>query len=195
VSSPDSVDRAFIRIRESTASLEVLVNCAGVSFASHFEEIGTEEFEQTWRVNVLGAYLCLRAALPSLRQCDGSARVINVSSVAAKQPSPYLAAYAASKAGLISLTRSAAAALAPKVLVNAVCPGAIDTAMWDELGERLRSIGADRAKTAEERGARVPLGRAGTAKEVAELIAALCGDAGAYVTGEDINCTGGSVMH
>jgi NAD(P)-dependent dehydrogenase (short-subunit alcohol dehydrogenase family) len=195
VSSVDSVRAAFAQLREASPTVDALVNCAGVSVASRFEEIDPADFEHTFRVNVLGPYLCLQAALPALRRCNGSGRVVNVASVAAKQPTPYLAAYGASKAALISLTRSAAAALAPDVLVNAVVPGAIDTTMWATLGEQLRAIDADRATSAKERGASVPLGRPGTAREVAELIAALCGPAGAYITGEDINCTGGSVMH
>jgi NAD(P)-dependent dehydrogenase (short-subunit alcohol dehydrogenase family) len=195
VSSPEDVSQAFEAVTREASSLDVLVCSAGICRAAPFDSISVELFELTWRVNVLGTYLCLQAALPLLRQATAPARVVNVASIGAKQPSPYLAAYAATKAAVVSLTRSAAAALAPEILVNCVCPGAIETAMWDSLGDDLKAIGAQRSTTATERGASVPLKRAGSAEEVAELIASLCGPAGTYITGEDINCSGGAVMH
>lgn len=195
VADAGSVSSVFGRILREERSIEVLVNNAGILAVCRFEEATQELWERLYRTNVVGAYLCLQAALPALRAAQASARVINVSSGAGKMPGPFTAAYNASKAALISLTRSAAVWLAPEILVNAVCPGVIDTPMWQELDARLAQEGAGPAASFEQRVAALPIARAGTAEDVAAVIAFLASPDGAYVVGEDVNVNGGYIMH
>jgi NAD(P)-dependent dehydrogenase (short-subunit alcohol dehydrogenase family) len=195
VSDPGSVRAAFDAVADSSPAIDVLVSSAGVIVVSRFEEGTKKEWERVYSVNVVGAYLCLQAALPLLRRADPG-RVVNIASAAAKTAGPFTAAYNASKAALVSLTRSAAQALAPEVLVNSVCPGVIDTPMWrNHLGPGLAAAGAGAGTTFEERSAALPIRRAGTPEEVAEVVAFLASTRSSYVLGEDVNVNGGLAMY
>ena len=195
VTDADRVSSAFERARGIQADLSVLVNSAGVVAVDRFEDFSPEVWRRTYEVNVIGTYLAMVAALPGLRASEEAARVINVASAAAKRAGPFTAPYNASKAAVVNLSRSAAAAWAPEVLVNSVCPGLVDTPMWRDMDRRLDELEAGPGTSFAERVARLPIVRAGSAEEVAEVIAALAGPAGAYVVGEDINVSGGLVMH
>jgi len=177
-------------------ALDVLVTCAGIVVVVPFAEATAEIWERLYRVNVVGTYLTLQAALPALRRAATPPRVLMLASGAGKMPGVFTAPYNASKAAVINLARSAALALAPDILVNSVCPGVIDTPMWREgLEPRLQAAGAGPAATYEARTASLPLKRGGTADEVAALIAALAGPAGDYVVGADVNVNGGMIYH
>ena len=177
-------------------ALDVLVTCAGVVVVVPFAEATAEIWERLYRVNVVGTYLTLQAALPALGRASTPSRVVMLASGAGKMPGIFTAPYNASKAGVISLARSAALALAPGILVNSVCPGVIDTPMWREgLEPRLQAAGAGPAATYVARTGSLPLKRGGTPDEVAAVIAALAGPAGDYVTGEDVNVNGGMIYH
>jgi NAD(P)-dependent dehydrogenase (short-subunit alcohol dehydrogenase family) len=115
VADEDSVARALERVRERAGRLDVLVNAAGVVVVEPFERFSREQWLRVYEINVYGSYLCLRGALPLLRAADRQARVVNVASGAGKRPGPFIAPYACAKAAVVSLTRSAAAALAPDV--------------------------------------------------------------------------------
>jgi NAD(P)-dependent dehydrogenase (short-subunit alcohol dehydrogenase family) len=195
VTDADGVRSAFERARGIQADLSVLVNSAGVVAVDRFEDFSPEVWRRTYEVNVIGTYLAMVAALPGLRASEEAARVINVASAAAKRAGPFTAPYNASKAAVVNLSRTAAAAWAPEVLVNSVCPGLVDTPMWRDMDRRLDELEAGPGTSFAERVAGLPIVRAGSAEEVAEVIAALAGPAGAYVVGEDINVSGGLVMH
>lgn len=195
VTDADGVTSAFEHARGIQADLSVLVNSAGIVAVDRFEEFSPETWRTTYEVNVIGTYLAMVAALPALRASEEPARVINVASAAAKRPGPFTAPYNASKAAVISLSRTAAAAWAPQVLVNSVCPGLMDTPMWRDIDRRLEELRAGPGTSFADRVAGLPIVRAGSAEEVAEVIAALAGPAGAYVVGEDLNVSGGLVMH
>jgi NAD(P)-dependent dehydrogenase (short-subunit alcohol dehydrogenase family) len=190
VAEPASVATAFAAIGEP---IDVLVNAAGIIVVEAFADFTAEQWERTYRVNVVGTYLCLQAALPALRAAEPPARVINVASAAGKMAGPFTAPYNASKAAVINLTRSAAVALAPGILVNAVCPGVIDTPMWRrDLGPGLVRAGS--GTTFEARTASLPIGRPGTAEEVAATIAFMASPGNAYMLGEDVNVNGGLAL-
>jgi NAD(P)-dependent dehydrogenase (short-subunit alcohol dehydrogenase family) len=196
VTDAASIGAALERATGPDGALDVLVTSAGIVVVTPFAEASAELWERTLRVNVVGTYLTLQAALPALRRADAPARVLMLASTAGKAPGPFTAPYNASKAAVINLARSAAAALAPDILVNSICPGVIDTPMWREgLQPRLQAAGAGPAATFEARTAALPIKRAGTAEEVAALIAALAGPAGAYVLGADLNVNGGLTYH
>lgn len=141
VSNGDSVGAVFARIAGDAGHLDGLVNAAGIVVTASFLEFEDRDWERTFAVNVLGSYLTLKHAAPLLAP-GGAGRVVNFSSIAGKLPNQFTAPYAASKAAVISLTRSAAVALAPAITVNCVCPGIIDTPMWGQLSRELRDIGA-----------------------------------------------------
>jgi NAD(P)-dependent dehydrogenase (short-subunit alcohol dehydrogenase family) len=194
IGDSSSVARAFESIGERESSIDALVLSAGIIVVEQFESFSAEQWERALRINVIGAYLCLQAALPLLRHADGPARVVLVASTAGKQPGPFTAPYNASKAAMISLGRSAAVALAPEIVVNSVCPGVIDTPMWrKQLGPGLSRAGSE--TTFEARGGSTPAARPGTPEEVAAVIAFLAGPDAAYVVGEDLNVNGGLAMY
>jgi NAD(P)-dependent dehydrogenase (short-subunit alcohol dehydrogenase family) len=174
--------------------LAVLVNAAGVTGFDTVpggqdpETLSLATLRAVLAVNLEGVVLGCRHALRAMRESGGS--IVNVASRAGTIGVPGAVAYAASKAAVLSVSRSVALHCASSgypVRCNAVVPGAIDTAMWSAvLGE-----GPDRARRAAQVAADVPMGRMGTAEEVAEAIAWLASDAAAYVTGTEIVLDGG----
>ncbi len=195
VADADSVRAAFAAVAAEDPGLDVLVNNAAITQVYQFDQIPAEAWHRIYQVNVVGMYSCIQAALPALRAAPAPARIINMASGAGKISGAYTAPYHASKAAVISLTRSAAAALAPDILVNSVCPGVVETPMWDMIDASLEEIDAPPAARYEYRSSALPLGRPGTPDEVAAVVAFLASRDACYVTGEDINVTGGSVMH
>jgi NAD(P)-dependent dehydrogenase (short-subunit alcohol dehydrogenase family) len=194
VGDESSVESALRQVAADADHLDGLVNCAGIIPVAPFEQHSVSDWERSYRVNVIGTYLVLRAALPLLRAGQG-ASVVNLASMAAKIPGPYTVAYNASKAAVVSLTRSAAAALAPDIRVNAVCPGVVGTPMYEAIDARLHELGAPEMLRFEARAASAPAGRPASAEEIATVIEFLLGPGAAFVTGEDVNVTGGFVMH
>ncbi len=148
--------------------------------------------------NLTGTYLCARAVAAAMLARGTRGRIINMSSNCGKVGYPRLAAYCASKFGVIGFTQALAQELAPHgITVNAICPGSADTDRLDYLGRRPDG-GYDealRARKLAERAAAIPLGRVATPEDVAELTAFLASDAAAYVTGQAINLAGGTIMH
>ena len=187
-----SVKSAIAEIALKTDSLEGLVNSAGIVKAKKFLEFDQKDLEQTFAVNVYGTFYVMKYSVPLLQK-GSNPRIVNFASMAGKISGPYTAPYAASKAAVISLTRSAAVALAPKINVNSICPGIIETPMWNELGSDLEKLGFP--NHAENRASQSPLGRAGKTAEVSEVALFLLSDAAKYITGEDLNVSGGLVMH
>jgi NAD(P)-dependent dehydrogenase (short-subunit alcohol dehydrogenase family) len=170
--------------------LDILVNNAGGSPAQPFLDVAASEWDAVFALNTRGPFLAMQAAARVMLG-QGGGTVVNVASVAAHGPRPSLAAYAAAKAALLSLTRSAAAALASRgIRVNAVCPGLIETDVW----VRFREEPEGRAMF-ERRLAETVMGRAGTPDEVADAVAYLVSDEARYVTGQGLHVCGGLEMH
>lgn len=173
-------------------SLDGLVNAAGVVVVGRFLEFDADAWERSFRVNVFGAYLAIQQATPHLRaSVRGS--IVNFSSVSGKIPNPFTTPYAASKAAVISLTKSAAAALGPSINVNCVCPGIIDTPMWDYLEKEFQRVGAP--IDFRSRAGQAPLARPGTSEDVADVVLFLLGDGSRFMTGQTLNVSGGLIMH
>jgi NAD(P)-dependent dehydrogenase (short-subunit alcohol dehydrogenase family) len=185
---------AWERVFAALPALSVLVNAAGVTGfgaspgGQDPESLTLETLRAVLAVNLEGVVLGCRHALRAMR--DGGGSIVNVASRAGTIGVPGAVAYAASKAAVLSVSRSVAlhcAAARYPVRCNAVVPGAIDTPMWAAvLGD-----GPDRAERAAQVAAGVPVGRMGTAEEVAEAIAWLASDAASYVTGTEIVLDGG----
>jgi NAD(P)-dependent dehydrogenase (short-subunit alcohol dehydrogenase family) len=171
--------------------IDGLVNAAGVVVTAAFLEFTYEQWERVFRVNMWGSYVTIKHAVPHIRRAGGGS-IVNFSSSGGKVSNPFTAPYAASKAAIISLTRSAALELAPEIRINSVVPGIIDTAMWKQLDRAFEAM--DSPISMKSRAAVTPLGRPGTPDDVAAAVLFLLSDEARYITGEDLNVSGGQVM-
>lgn len=195
VTDEGRVNRAFAQARAGLGSVSVLVNNAGAARSAPFLKTGPEVWGEMLAVNLTGAYLCTRAALPDMLEA-GFGRVVSVASTAGLTGYPYVAAYCAAKHGLVGMTRALALETARTgVTVNAVCPGFTDT---DLIADSVRTIAAKTGRTAEEaRGALAahnPQGRLVMPAEIAEAVAWLCLPSAQSMTGQAIAVAGGEVM-
>ena len=164
---------------EALGGLDVLVNSAGVFTQTPMAETDEDLWESIIDINVKGTYFCSRAALSALEKSDGC--IVNVASEAGLNGYGGITAYCASKGAIVNLTRSMALELAPKVRVNCICPGVIDTDM--------ARIGfADLSEEAEF----YPLKRIGTATEVAKGIIYLASPDAGFITGSALAMDGGA---
>jgi NAD(P)-dependent dehydrogenase (short-subunit alcohol dehydrogenase family) len=172
--------------------LHVLVNNAGIMQTKAFLDLTLEDWERMLRVNQTAVFVLTQAAGRHMAG-RGDGAIVNVASVAGRGGRPLAAHYAATKAAVISLTRSAALALAPRgVRANAVCPGVVPTAMWEAIDrDRARLLGLPAGEAMRQVLATVPLGRAARVEEVAEVVAFLASERAAYVTGQALNVCGG----
>ncbi len=195
VSDPESVARMFIELRERFGDADILVNNAGVAESATLVNTTDELWHRHISINLSGTFYCTRTALPAMLK-KGWGRVINVASIAAKTGAPYIAAYSASKHGVLGLTRSIALEVATTgITVNAICPGYVDTEM---VSRGIQQITAKTGRTAEEALDTLkkmsPQNRLVTPEEVAAVALLLASDAGRGITGQGINVDGGSVL-
>jgi 3-oxoacyl-[acyl-carrier protein] reductase len=181
VTNGTAVNTAFQQIVEKHGRIDVVVNNAGLAIDNLLLRLKEEEWEQVMDVNLKGVFLCTKAAArPMLRQRSG--RIINLTSVVAQTGNPGQAAYTAAKAGIIGFTKTMAKELASRsVTVNAVAPGFIETDMTGSLPDEVKSGYLSL----------IPVGRWGTAAEVAEVVAFLASPLAGYITGQVININGG----
>lgn len=182
VSSSEQIDSHS----EVLKHVDVLVNCAGVVGPNvPLWEIDEKAWKRTLDVNLTGAFLMCRAVVPGMRE-RGWGRVVNIASIAGKEGNPNLAAYSASKAGLIGLTKSLGKELAlDGVLVNAIAPAVIATPMNLDTDPEVLAYML----------ARIPMGRVGTPIEVAELVAWLSSEKCSFSTAAVFDCTGGRATY
>jgi 3-oxoacyl-[acyl-carrier protein] reductase len=186
LANPSSIAEVAVQLREFATRIDILVNNAGIELDLPLEQLSAEHFDRVIAVN-LRAPLLLTQALLSLFPASGGA-VVNISSIHADHAFPNAIPYACSKAGLVALTRNLALELAPRrIRVNAVCPGYIDTPMWDEW---LRAS-ADPEELARQTTALHPLGRRGQPQDVASAVAYLAGTESSWVTGTCLVVDGG----
>jgi 3-oxoacyl-[acyl-carrier protein] reductase len=172
------------RALEAFGKAEILINNAGVTRDGLLLRMSDQDWDQVLDTNLKGAFHCIRAfARPMVRQRWG--RIVNVSSVIGLIGNAGQANYAASKAGLLGLTKSVAKELASRhITVNAVAPGFIETAMTGALTDKVR----------ESLLAQIPLGRLGSPEDVAHAVGFLCTEEAGYVTGQVLTVDGGMVM-
>jgi NAD(P)-dependent dehydrogenase (short-subunit alcohol dehydrogenase family) len=180
VSDEQSVDAAFGEVERELGAVELLVLNAGIMVSQPFPEVSVETWRRQLDVNLTGAFLCARRALPSMAGA-GSGCVVAVGSSAGKTGGGVAAAaYSASKAGLMTLSKSIAKEYARHgIRSNAVAPALIDTEMIKDIPD-LTGL--------------VPLGRYGTPQEVADVVAFLCSDHSSFMTGEVVDVNGGFVI-
>lgn len=186
VTSASEVEATVKAIVETLGGLSILVNNAGIAIDGLLLRAKDEDWQRVLSVNLTGAFHCTRAAAKHLLKAKAQGRIINISSVVGEAGSTGQVAYAASKAGLLGVTRTLAQELASRgVTVNAVCPGFIETRMTEEhvQGERREKLIAS-----------IPLGRIGSPRDVAEAVLFLCGDGAGYITGQCLRVNGGLYM-
>ncbi len=166
--------------------IDILVNNAGIIFRKKILESVEEEWDRTMDVNLKSVYLCSKAVAPVMIQ-QKRGKIVNVSSISGLNAPPSaleIPDYAASKAGVVGLTKALALNLAPTINVNVVCPGATETDMLRQM--------SDAARTA--RISETPLGRLGRPEEVADAVLFLASDDSDFVTGETLVVSGGRSM-
>lgn len=174
--------------------LDILVNNAGVALGpAPVAQMQEAAWRRTLDINATGVFLCCQAAIPALVKSSKAGRIVNMSSLAAIRPKPYLAAYAASKAAVIALTQSLAQEVAPfGITVNAILPGDIDTA-FKQWGLQIESLVRSRPyeQVYAEAVAQIPVGRMGQPEDVASLVAYLVSPEASFITGQAYPLTGG----
>lgn len=171
------------RVEEELGPVTVLVNNAGITRDNLVLRLKDEDWEDVIRTNLTGSFNMIRAVSRGMMRRGG--RIVNIASVVGLTGNRGQANYAASKGGLVALTKSVAQELASRdVLVNAVAPGFVETDMTDDLSDEAR----------EELSERIPLGRFGTPDDVAGVVRFLVGDEADYITGQVLKVDGGMVM-
>ena len=197
VSDARSVEQTFARVSEFfERGADILVNNAGIAESAPITKTSDDLWQRHLAINLSGSFYCTRAALPAMIE-HGWGRIINVASIAGKTGAPYIAAYSASKHGLLGLTRSTAMEVATKgITANAICPGYVDTEMTTR---GVENITKKTGRSAEEAMAAIrkmsPQDRLVTAEEVAALALLLASEEGGAINGQAINVDGGSVLY
>lgn len=190
VGKEGEVTRSFARIEEWLAgdALDCLVNNAGIAdpYCGPLEDLALAEWQGWIDASLTAAFLCSRAAAPLLKRAENGASITNISSTRAVMSEPQCFAYAAAKGGLDALTHAMAVSLGPKIRVNAVRPGWIETGPWQKDGERREP--SHRPKDRDQH----PAGRIGRPQDIAEAVEYLH-EAG-FVTGQHLNVDGGMTV-
>jgi NAD(P)-dependent dehydrogenase (short-subunit alcohol dehydrogenase family) len=195
VSRVEDVRALFQQARAELGPVSILVSAAGIAPSATVVKTSDETWHQALETNLSGPFYCLREALPAMVEA-GWGRVINVASIAARTGAPYIAAYAASKHGLLGLTRCAALEVAARgVTVNAVCPGYVDTPMVDAgIARIVEKTGISPEQARRHLEEMSPQKRMYTVQEVSALVRFLCTEEARGINGQALTIDGGSVL-
>lgn len=181
IGEKQDVETLFAELKKKFTRLDILVNNAGITRDNMLLKMTDQEWDQVMDINLKGVFLCTRQAAALMKE-QNYGRIVNLTSVSALMGNVGQVNYAASKAGVIGMTKTLARELARyQITVNAVAPGFIDTPMTASIPENLRQamiLG-------------IPLGRIGNPQDVANVVKFLASDESAYVTGQIISCNGG----
>lgn len=186
IRDPAQIQHAVNAIRKFHDRVDILVNNAGVELEKSIEALTIEDWDLIMNVNLRGAFLLTKELLPFFPEDGGS--IVNISSIHATHAFPDSIPYACSKAAMVALTRNLALDLAPRhIRVNCICPGYIDTRLWDHYVQN----SADPEELARQTAALHPVGRRGIPNDVGEAALFLASDSSAFITGADLVVDGG----
>ena len=184
VADAEQIKAGFKQVIEKFGRLDILVNNAAITRDGLAVRMKADDWDAVIRTNLTGAHLCIQQALATMMRARAG-RIINIASIVAQMGNAGQANYVAAKAGLIGLTKAIAIEIASRnVTVNAVAPGFIETPMTDVLTDEVK----DQLKT------RIPLGRMGSARDVASAIVFLASDEACYITGHVLDVNGGMYL-
>ncbi len=184
VADVEQVKAGFKAVVEKFGRLDILVNNAAITRDGLAMRMKADDWDAVIRTNLTGAHLCIQQALPTMMKARAG-RIINIASVVAQMGNAGQANYVAAKAGLIGLTKAIAIEISSRnITVNAVAPGFIETPMTDVLGDKVK----DGLRM------RIPLGRMGSARDVAAAIVFLASDEAGYITGHVLDVNGGMYL-
>ncbi len=184
VADAEQVKAGFRQIIEKFGRLDILVNNAAITRDGLSMRMKADDWDAVIRTNLTGAHLCIQQALGTMMRARAG-RIINIASIVAQMGNAGQANYVAAKAGLIGLTKAIAIEISSRnITVNAVAPGFIETPMTDVLTNEVK----DQLKT------RIPLGRMGSARDVAAAIVFLASDEAGYITGHVLDVNGGMYL-
>jgi 3-oxoacyl-[acyl-carrier protein] reductase len=184
VADAEQVKAGFKQVIEKFGRLDILVNNAAITRDGLAMRMKQDDWDAVIRTNLTGAHLCIQQALHTMIRARAG-RIINIASIVARMGNAGQANYVAAKAGLIGLTKAIAIEIASRnVTVNAVAPGFIETPMTDVLADKVK----------EELKTRIPLGRMGSARDVAAAIVFLASDEAGYITGHVLDVNGGMYL-
>lgn len=185
VSKKEEVDQLFQQITKKFNRLDVLINNAGITMDRAFHKMESQDWHKVIDVNLNGVFYCCSNAIPIMRQ-QNYGRIVNISSIVGQQGNFGQANYAASKAGLLGLTKTLALENATKgITINAVCPGFIDTDMVALIPTEVRQKIENQ----------IPMKRFGKPSEVARAVMFLVSKDADYITGQELNINGGLLTH
>ncbi|PVX63357.1 UNVERIFIED_ORG: NAD(P)-dependent dehydrogenase (short-subunit alcohol dehydrogenase family) [Nocardia globerula] len=188
VSDRTDVDRVLGEVRAELGSVSVLVTSAAVAIQEPFAEISVESWNRIMAINLTGTFNCAQSVLPEMVE-SGWGRVVFISSSSAQRGGPKMAHYAASKGGVIALTKTLALEYSPLgVTINNISPSSIDTPSVRRKQE------AGLVPSNEVMGRHIPVGRMGTGADIAGACAYLCSDDASFVTGQTVSVNGGSYL-
>ena len=185
------------RVIAEAGDVHALVNNVGIAYQASFEEVTDDQWDELWRLNVLSYVRTIRAALPVMRD-RGGGTIVNLSSSAGKRPSTAMPNYSVTKAAVLSLSRLIADVYGKDgIRCNAVTPGPTATEAWLAPGgladQQAQRTGKSREDVLAAVGAGRPIGRLAEPEEIAAVVAFLCSDRAAYVTGAAWSADGGTV--
>jgi len=191
-----NIARAIDQVVEAWGRIDALVNNAGREVTRPFLETTEADWDAMLTLNLRTVFFATQLAARAMIAGGVHGRIVNIASIAGRSGRADQAAYGAAKAGVISVTRSAALALAARgITVNAVCPGVVDTAMTQRIHDiRSKMAGISPEESLRRMIARIPLGRIASPDDVARAVAFFCSPQAEYVTGQALNVCGGIEM-
>lgn len=189
---PRDIPAVVERAAAALGPISLGVTCAGVVHVAPALDLDEATWDRTLDINLKGTFFSLQALARHMRDNQVNGRLVAISSIGGRSGRPDVVDYAASKAGVISVVKSLALALAPTMRVNAVCPGVVDTPMTSALHDE-RAITTQRPadESIAAMVSKIPLGVAASPHEIADAIAFLLSDAASHVTGQSLNVCGG----
>lgn len=195
ISKSDEVREMVKEVVDKLGVVDILVNNAAVTKIVSFLDTTEELWDRTLEINLKGAFLCTREVIPGMIK-KGGGKIINMSSQSGQRGSPWHIAYSVSKFGIIGFTQCLAVEFGSyNIKVNALSPGVVWTPVWEEtIEDYARRLGVSVEEAKERLIKKIPLGRLGTPKDIADAALFLASPLSDYITGQTISLSGGSVL-